>query len=510
MNGPELLTIDEMARADQMAIADGTPGTELMENAGRACAEEIMAAFPGISRVAVLCGPGNNGGDGFVIARLLADAGLEVKLALLGSPEQLSGDAAQAASRWSGPIGLMTISVLHGAQLVVDAIFGAGLSRKLDGVPARIVAELKSRHVPVMAVDIPSGIDGNSGQIRGGAFRADLTVSFFRPKPGHYLMPGRQMCGRLVIRDIGIDEAVLKTIRPSVSLNGPDLWLRQFPWPRSGGHKYNRGHAVVLSGPFGHTGAARLAARGALRAGAGLVTLAAPPSALSECVAQLTAIMLRRVDSTDALEVMLSDRRKNVVAAGPGQGSDGNTRANVEVVLKSGAATVLDADALTAYEGRAGELISLIRLRKSRPVILTPHDGEYARLFKGVIDIPESIPEDVESKCEQAVKAARASGAHVVLKGPDTVIAAPDGRTIINANAPPTLATAGAGDVLAGFIAGLLAQGMGPMMAAAAAVWLHGAAAARFGPGLIAEDLPEILPSVLQELIELIEMDQAQ
>ncbi len=500
MSRQELLTNEDMSRADRMVIADGTPGIELMEQAGQVCADEIRAAFPDAKRIAVLCGPGNNGGDGFVIARLLQEAGLEVQLGLLGSLDKLKGDAAQAAERWDGKIGLMTTAVLKGADLVVDAIFGAGLSRPLDGVPARMIAELKSGQVPVVAVDVPSGVDGNTGQIRGAAFMADLTVSFFRGKPGHYLMPGREMCGRVVVRDIGIGETVLEGICPSISLNSPELWKGAFPRPGRQGHKYSRGHTVVLSGPFGRSGAARLAARGALRAGAGLVTVAAPPSALSECAAQLTAIMLRLVDSDDALEVLLSDRRRNVVVAGPGHGGGGYTRAHVEVVLKSGAATILDADALTAYEGRAKELISLIRLRKSRPVILTPHEGEYARLFKGMGVITESSSEVVESKCERAVRAAHASGAYVVFKGPDTVIAAPDGRVVINANAPATLATAGSGDVLSGIIAGLLAQGMAPMMAACSAVWLHGAAASNIGPGLIAEDIPEALPAVLRQL----------
>ena len=500
MNGTELLTNAEMSRADSLTIAAGTPGIVLMENAGRACFEEIRRAFPKLRHVAILCGPGNNGGDGFVIARLLAEAGIEVKLALLGSRDALSGDAAEAASRWTGPVDPMTTSVLKNAELVVDAIFGAGLSRPLEGAPARIAAILKGSKLPVVAVDVPSGLDGDSGQPLGPAFHADLTVSFFRPKPGHYLMPGRALCGRLVIRDIGITADVLRDLKPQTRLNSPKVWGAKFPWPKLSGHKYKRGHAVVLSGPFGRTGASRLSARAALRAGAGLVTMAAPPNALSECAAQLTAVMLQRIDSADALEVMLSDRRMNAVVVGPGHGTGGNTRAEVEVVLKSGAATVLDADAITSYGGRLDELISLVHLRKSRPVVITPHDGEYARLFKGLEDKAESGPEAVRSKCARALQAACLTGAFIVYKGPDTVIAAPDGRVIINANAPATLATAGAGDVLAGIIAGLLAQGMGPMMSAAAAVWLHGAAAGRFGPGLIAEDLPELLPAVLREL----------
>ncbi len=507
MSKSTLLTSAEMGRADLLTIAGGTPGIELMENAGRVCIEEIIKAWPEADTAVVLCGPGNNGGDGFVIARLLREEGWNVRLALLGDEKKLKGDAAEMAARWGGNIALMTSAVLERADLVIDAIFGAGLDRDITGIAAQIIAALRNSALPVMAIDVPSGIDGTTGQVRGVALKADLTVTFFRAKPGHYLLPGRVFCGELVVRDIGINEDVLKSIKPKTSLNGPQLWAGYFPWPSLQGHKYSRGHALVIGGPAGASGAARLAARGALRAGAGLVTLAAPEAAMAENAARLDAIMLRRSDDAGELAALLGDRRINAAIIGPALGLDAAAGEKVEAVLKSGAACILDADALSLFAGNADGLGQLIRLRTGRPVVITPHEGEFARLFNDKDKKPESVSErlesksqDIESKPQRAARAARKTGAVIILKGADTIIAAPDGRIAINANAPPWLATAGAGDVLAGMTGALLAQRMPPFEAACAAVWLHGEAANIFGPGLIAEDLPESLPEVLRRL----------
>ncbi len=492
----ELLTNAQMGRADALTIAAGTPGAVLMENAGQACTEEILDRFPDVQRIAVLCGPGNNGGDGFVIARLLAEAGREVQLALLGERGRLHGDAAHMAALWSGTIHPMTTGVLQGADLVVDALFGAGLARDITGAAAGMIREVTRRGLPVMAVDVPSGVDGDSGAVRGCAMPARLTVSFFRAKPGHYLYPGRGLRGALVLRDIGIGASVLAELDTDCFLNGPDMWSAALPRPGPVDHKYSRGHVVVVSGPRHATGAARLAARGALRIGAGLVTMAAPPKALAEHAAQLNAIMLRRAGSAGTLADLLQDRRKNAVVIGPGGGTGGKMRAKVAAVLRSGAACVLDADALNAFAGRPDDLAGQIKAMPERGVVLTPHEGEFSRLFSAMDDSDKNLNQG--GKLQRARLAAKASGAVVVLKGADTVIASPvGGHAAINANAPPWLATAGAGDVLAGFIGGLLAQNMDGFAAACAGVWLHGAAARDFGPGLIAEDLPEGLPQVL-------------
>jgi hydroxyethylthiazole kinase-like uncharacterized protein yjeF len=475
----ELLTTAEMARADAYAVAHGVPSLTLMENAGRAVADAIAARFKPCA-VTVLCGPGNNGGDGYVVARLLDESGFTVRVAHDAKPK---GDAAAMSDRWKGPRVALEPEALDGARLVVDALFGAGLSRPLEGAAAQMVESLND--LPVVAVDIPSGVSGDSGQAQGGVYvKAALTVTFFRKKPGHLLLPGRALCGETVVADIGIPAQAATT---QLHENSPALW--QFPWPKLDGHKYSRGHCVVVSGPAHATGAARLAARAALRVGAGLVSVASPPDAVPVHAAHLTAIMIKPFQGAAGLGQLLSDKRLNATVLGPGLGVGRQARDLVMTVLKSGAATVLDADAITSFQDDPQALFNLL----DDTCVLTPHEGEFERLFPGVAD-------QSASKLEAARVAAARALCVVLLKGADTVIAAPSGKAVINANAPPSLATAGAGDVLAGLIAGLLAQGMPAFDAACAGAWLHGAAAGRFGPGLIAEDLPEMLPAVLTDL----------
>ncbi len=383
----------------------------------------------------------------------------------------------------------MSSELLSGAEVVVDALFGAGLARPIEGAHAAMIEAVNASGLPVVAVDVPSGIDGTSGEVRGVAIKALSTVTFFRLKPGHVLLPGRLYCGDVSVADIGIPARVLDAIRPNTFANEPALWLPRFPWPAPDGHKYSRGHAVVVSGPLYSTGAARLAARGALRIGAGLVTVASPRDALAVNAASLTAIMVREADDARALESLLSDRRKNALLIGPGVGVGPRTKAMVLAGLSSGAAVVLDADAITSFADEPAALFAAI-LARGAPVVLTPHDGEFARLFGDVAG----------SKLDRARQASARSGATVLLKGPDTVVAAPNATASINATTSPWLATAGTGDVLAGMVLGLLAQAMPPFEAASAAVWLHGKAGSEFGPGLIAEDIPETLPKVLRAL----------
>ncbi len=489
MHEAELLTPDEMYEADRLTIESGISGAELMDNAGAGIAAEIAARWPRPGRAVVLCGPGNNGGDGFVIARELKGRGWSCDVFLLGGMERLKGDAAQAAARWEGTSHPLEEIDLTEADLVVDALFGAGLSRGLDGVVAEAAARVAEAGVPVVAVDIPSGVDGATGKVATMAFQAALTVTFFRRKPGHLLFPGRALCGETVVVQIGIAPAVLSKISPQGAENIPALWRGAFPKLRDDGHKYHRGHTVSVSGPAERTGAARLAAMAALRVGSGLVTVASPANALAANAAHLTAIMLTRAGTAEELASFLADHRLTSVVIGPALGVDGAAKAKVLAALAAGPSAVLDADALTCFQDEPGQLFKAIAAQAERPVILTPHSGEFSRLFGAPA-----------GKVEATCAAAALSAATVVFKGPDTVIAAPDGRHAINANAPPTLATAGSGDVLAGIAAGLLAQGMPGFEAACAAVWLHGAAAAKFGPGLIAEDLPHLLPDVLRDL----------
>lgn len=497
--GSELLTCAEMARADALAVAAGVPSLTLMENAGRAVADEAAKMVAPGAKIAVLCGPGNNGGDGFVSARYLKERGYQVRVACLVPLDQLKGDAAEMAKGLAGAVAEGDQIDLCGVELIIDALFGAGLSRPIDGECADLLCRV-NLDWPVLSVDVPSGLDGNSGQPLGPVVSATRTVTFFRRKPGHVLMPGRAYCGEVVVADIGIPEVVLSEIRPTALVNSLSFyhWRGWLPRARLDAHKYTRGHAVVVSGPAHRTGAARLAARGALRVGAGLVTVASPMDAVAVNAARLTAIMIAPFEGARGLGEILSDARKNAVLLGPAAGVSPATRLLVQVVLEFDAAVVLDADALTSFtldqqddpEPVMNHLFALIKEKPERPVVITPHEGEFKRLF----------PDLTGSKLERARAAAERSGAVVVLKGADTVIAAPDGRAAINDNAPPTLATAGSGDVLAGFIAGLLAQRMPAYYAACAGVWLHGECANVFGPGLIAEDIPEMLPRALARL----------
>lgn len=482
-----LLSPSEMAAADRAAMDAGVPGIDLMEAAGRAVADVVRRRRPKVP-VAVLCGPGNNGGDGFVAARHLAAAGWPVRLGLLGGRGRLAGEAAHHASLWEGAVEPLSPALLEGAALAVDAIFGAGLSRPVDGVARAVIEALAARRIATVAVDVPSGLDGTSGEVRGAAAPADVTVTFFRKKPGHLLLPGRLLCGTIVVADIGIPDKVLDAIRPSAHENGPALWLDGYPWPRPEGHKYRRGHALVAGGPV-MTGAARLAARAAARIGAGLVTLAAPTAAWPVYASALTSVIVRPVADGGEFAGLLADTRRNAIVLGPGAGPTEATRRAVLDALATRRSVVLDADALTVFAERPDDLFGTI----AGPCVMTPHEGEFARLF--------AMGGDGESgKLARARAAAARSHAVVLLKGADTVVAAPDGRAAINANAPPDLATGGSGDVLAGLVTGLLAQGMAPFEAAAASAWLQGEAAQSFGPGLIAEDLVEALPAVLRRL----------
>jgi hydroxyethylthiazole kinase-like uncharacterized protein yjeF len=483
-----LLTPAEMGEADRLTAEGGTSLLRLMESAGQAVVDAILDRYYQMP-VLVLAGPGNNAGDGFVIARMLRDRGWPVHLCLFGDRDRLKGEAAANAGKWTGRIESFSTDLVHEGDMVVDALLGAGLDRDVTGKMAEAIEAVNAAKRLVVSVDMPSGIDGASGAERGTAVRADLTVTFFRKKPGHLLLPGRARCGELVVANIGIQADVLAEIGARLYENGPGHW--KLPALGLEAHKYTRGHCLVVSGGPLLTGAARLSAYGALRVGAGLVTLAGGEAALMVHAAHVTSIMLAMADDADDLAGLLEDKRKNAVVIGPGAGVGAETRASVLAVLNSGAAAVLDADALTSFREEPEMLFAAIAAKPERPVVMTPHEGEFARIFGEVEG----------SKVEAARQAAARSGAIVVLKGADTVIALPDGEALVTANAPPILGTAGSGDVLAGMIGGLLAQGLSGRDAAAAAVWIHGAAAQKFGRrGLISEDLPGLIPEVLGEL----------
>jgi NAD(P)H-hydrate epimerase len=479
-----LLTCAQTAAADAAASAAGTPTGDLMEAAGGAVAAAIRARYQG-RPVVVLCGPGNNGGDGFVAARHLQTAGWQVRLALLGSRDLLKGDAAAAAGRWTGPVEALSVGLLDGRPLVIDALFGAGLSRAVEGPAARVLAEVNALGLPLVAVDVPSGLHGDTGEVMGPPVKAELTVTFFRAKPGHYSLEGRRLCGDILVADIGIPSAVLNDIRPTLWKNEPALWSSFLRRHDLADHKYKRGHLTILGGA-GATGAARLAALAARRVGAGLVTIAAPRVAVPIYQGAEPGNLVAECDGDDAFGGLLADERRNGVLIGPGSGHSERTGRAVLSALAARRSVVLDADALTTFADRPDTLFRAV----AGPVLMTPHAGEFRRVFPDLADMP--------GKVERTRAAARRSGATVLLKGPDTVIASPDGGAVINVHAPSTLATAGSGDVLSGIAAGLMARGLAPLAAGAAAAWIHGECAYRFGhAGLIAEDLIDCLPRAL-------------
>lgn len=485
-DGLALLTCAEMAKADAFAVRAGVPSIDLMAAAGRAVAAAAMARFAR-RPVAVLCGPGNNGGDGFVAARHLLDAGWPVRLVLVGEIGALRGDAAWAASLWRGPVERWSDALLAERPMVIDALFGAGLSRAIDGEAGLAVDRVNAHGLPVVAVDVPSGLHGDTGEVRGRALRATTTVTFFRAKPGHYSIEGLNRCGDLHIADIGVPEAAVADVGARAWLNGPALWRDALGRRSLADHKYARGHLTILGGSSA-TGAARLAALAGRRAGAGLVTIAVPRSAVSVIQAAEPGNLVAEVDDGTTFAALLADERRNAVLVGPGSGIDERTRVSVQAALAARRSTVLDADAITSFAEDPDTLFGQI----AGPALLTPHEGEFRRLFP-----------DLDSKAGKVARvrqAAARSGATVLLKGADTVVAAPDGRVVVNVHASPALATAGSGDVLAGLAAGLMARGLTPLAAAAAATWLHGESARLFGrPGLIAEDLVGLLPEALHQ-----------
>ena len=459
-----LLTPAQMTVADHTAAQHGHPGPALMEAAGRAVARAMQRRI-GRCRVLVLAGPGNNGGDGYIAARLLAQDGWPVRLAALAPPRPGS-DAAGAAVQWKGPTVAFAPEEARRSDVVVDAVFGAGLARPVAGLVAETLAAARR----VVAIDVPSGLDGATGLTLGYAPAAELTVTFFRLKPGHLLLPGRDLCGAIELADIGIPAAVLDAIPATTFANLPALW--RLPTLTAESHKYTRGHVTVVGGAA-MTGAARLAAEAARRAGAGMVTIAARGAAETYRSGEPGLLV-----SEASIDTLLQDDRRKVWVCGPGLGPD-EARSVFPALIAAGRTVVGDADVFSAFTGEPDALRGA--------AVLTPHAGEFARVFGA----------PAEDRLSAARAASRRTGAVVLLKGSDTIIAAPDGRAAVNLSAPPWLATAGAGDVLSGIIAGLLAQGMPAWDAAAAGAYLHGRAAELAGPGLIVEDL---LPALIRAL----------
>lgn len=481
-----ILTCGQVRAAEQLAVQAGVSLWELMRRAGHACADVLHAEFPH-GRVVVLAGPGNNGGDAFVAAQRLVDLGRNVSLYELGAGVERTAEGAEASRHWTG--GHLPLEDLRLAadDVVLDGLFGAGLSRPLAGDSAFLAEQVNASGARVVAIDVPSGVNGDTGVLPGTAIRANVTVTFCVKKPAHVLQPAASHCGEIVVAQIGFGPFIAEAGGDRLNENTPELWAATLRWPEPGGHKHTRGRLAVVTGPLNSTGAARLAAQAGLRAGAGTVRMFCPPSAL---IVVATSVTLPLVSSfSDVRELVSLTEEVQAVVIGPAAGVTAATRAHVEALAKAGRTLVLDADALTVFKGEVETLRGLLQA----PAVLTPHTGEFDRLFPGLL-------KQAPNKVEAARTAAQLAGAVIVLKGSDTVVAAPDGCAVANTHATPFLATAGTGDVLAGAIGGLLAQGLDPFNAACAGVWMHGDAGLRAGPGLTAEDLDPALRDVVAAL----------
>ncbi len=490
----EVLTAEEMRKADAAAIAGGVPGIHLMEQAGSSVAKAIEDRFTP-APVLVLCGPGNNGGDGFIAAAQLRKSGRAVRVACLVKKSELKGDAALAAKQWEGEVENLNSNLsLKDTGLVVVAIFATGLSKPPEPEIITLFDKIRAKKIPVVAVDVPTGLDATTGHIFPGTLQADVTITFCRKKIAHVLLPGRAACGRVEVAPIDIPDKTVAELKPALFENHPGLWAKDFPLPRHDAHKYARGHGIVYGGAK-RTGAACLAAAAAQKIGAGLVSITSRPESLGTYHAYRASIMIDEWTSRDDFKTLLRDERRNAVVAGPGAGADAALKDAVDDILSFNKAAVFDADIFTLFKDNPKDFFA--RLSPARHV-LTPHEGEFARLF-GALE---------GNKVERARKAAKTANAVVLLKGPDTVIATPDGTAVVNTNAPPTLATAGSGDVLAGMIMGLMAQGMTPFGAACAGAWLHGDVAQNYGLGLTAEDIISHLPQSLNRLFQLSKLDR--
>jgi hydroxyethylthiazole kinase-like uncharacterized protein yjeF len=485
---PEILSTGDCGCCDIYAQNHGVTGFELMLAAGAAVAERVQSIWS-MRPVVVLCGPGNNGGDGYVCATVLLEAGWPVRVISVEDPSALSGDAKIAAQQWSGRSDRVGQASVSGAEIIIDALFGAGLTRAVTGPIASLISQVNGSSAAVVAIDLPSGVGGDAGLMGEQAVDADVTVTFHRPKTAHYLEPEASLCGDVYLADIGIPTGWNKEIEPAALHNNPGLWLSRLPRRLASTHKHRRGRLIVFSGPMSTTGAARLAAQAGLGIGAGLVTLASPPAALAVNAAASTTVMVARLEDQSAACDFLSEKRASASILGPAAGVGTTTRDLVTSATAFDAPIVIDADGLTSFAGQTADLQTLLRSQD----VITPHAGEFERLFPGLMAARAN-------KLEAVKEAAIRTGCVVVLKGADTVIAS-DGETpVINRHASASLATAGSGDVLAGCIGGLIAQGMNSFAACCAAVWIHGDISLSYGPGLMADNLINGIPESLGRL----------
>jgi hydroxyethylthiazole kinase-like uncharacterized protein yjeF len=509
----ELFSLNEMQRADALAMQSGILGLSLMEQAGNRVAYNIEQICEGPSRLCILAGPGNNGGDAFVVARLLSERAYKIDtfnvcLKAVHNSDKES-DAKKMREKWVKE-GAKLHSIedwttlkesIDSSALIIDGVFGAGLSRNIEGPLIEIIEFINQANTPVLAIDVPTGMNGNTGQIMGSALIADYTVSFHAPKQGHKLYPGKDLCGKLYIEDIGIPDRVTKTIAPKQYENTPDLWKACLKPRSSQSHKYNYGAVLVVVGDHTMRGASVLSSNAAIKAGAGLVTLALNKEEEGTVHPKSFAAIMHNVipETSDekGWDQLFAEKKITAALIGPGACPTEETRQKCLALLKQNSLVVIDAGALTAFQDHREALIESLSERSlAHPkVILTPHEGEFKKLFPAL---------DLSDKVNAAREAAKETQSIVLIKGADTVIASPDGRVMINTNAPPTLATAGTGDVLAGIITALASNKDNPAFeAAAAGVYIHAECANQISLELVADDLVGQIPIAKKKVSEM-------
>jgi ADP-dependent NAD(P)H-hydrate dehydratase / NAD(P)H-hydrate epimerase len=485
----EILNNQQMAEADSLVIESGVSGFDLMKRAGEGVADFIHIYYPG-RNVLVLCGSGNNGGDGFIAAKKLQNGGHNVRLACLAPKDKLKNDALRAAQQWDGEIFPFENLTIDSGELIVDAVFGTGLVRDFIPPVKEIFEQIKNLNSDVVAVDIPSGVNGSTGESLSLTPHARHTITFCRRKIGHVLLPGREFSGTVHVVDIGIPDEVVEQVGSTATENRPHLWRSSLRRKTASCHKYDYGHAILYGGPR-MTGAACMSAYAALRTGAGVCTIVANPDTADIYRHYMPNIMYEPIEALKDFDTHLADGRRNAVLMGPGAGQE--NRADLKRLIESvckrrDRKIVLDADALTVFADNPEVLYRMLRNREN--VVLTPHEGEFAKIFPGIQG----------TKIERAEQASVLTNATIVLKGFESVIAAPGRKSVVNTYSSPYLATAGSGDVLAGIIVGFIAQNVPVFESSCAAVWLHSEAARAFGPGLVATDIIELIPAIIGKL----------
>ncbi|MDX1950377.1 MAG: NAD(P)H-hydrate dehydratase [Rickettsiales bacterium] len=495
----KIFSAENTKKADSEAERFGISNFTLMCNAGEKSADlvdKILDYKKKGDAVYILCGVGNNGGDGYITARILKERGYDIRLSNIGDLRKVSELTLQAmdfAVSSGIEIEEFDEDYLEQADLIIDAIFGIGLKRDITGDIAEIIEKInyaknsQKNKFLVFSLDVPSGVCSNTGEVRNIAIQADYTISYQTPKIGCYLLPAKNYVGKIEVADIGIPDEAFSEIYNPYFINSTDLWLDKFPFPKLESHKYHKGHIVIDGGEEDFTGASRMASIASMRVGAGLATICADEKSLPIYATSMLSVMVKRLKEIEDLEKYIKLKKVNSAVLGCGSGFDILAPLRVYHCLEEKLACVIDADVFSIFQEKPKEFIKA--LKKNKKSVLTPHEGEFKRVFN--VD---------GSKIERASKAAKLCDNVIVLKGNDTIIASPDGRIAVNNNAPTWLATAGSGDVLAGIIGGLLAQNMPSFEAACAGVWIHSECANILGQGLISEDLIDAIPLVLQSL----------